>query len=84
LKRQKIPDEQWLLNTVARHSAKAGIKAPEEGGIYDSPQPNAFYGEFVTKNEVLLAVSTGLILGVRQNEVDVNDTKLRTLPMVTW
>lgn len=61
-------DEQWLLDTVARHSAKAGIKAPEVA-IYDSPQPNAF-ATGMTKNKSLVAVSTGLMRSMRQNEVD--------------
>ncbi len=64
----KNSDEQWLLDTVARHSAKAGIKAPEVA-IYDSPQPNAF-ATGMTKNKSLVAVSTGLMRSMRQNEVD--------------
>ncbi len=61
-------DEQWLLDTVARHAAKAGIKTPEVA-IYDSPQPNAF-ATGMTKNKSLVAVSTGLMRSMRQNEVD--------------
>lgn len=61
-------DEQWLLDTVARQAAKAGIKTPEVA-IYDSPQPNAF-ATGMTKNRSLVAVSTGLMRSMRQNEVE--------------
>ncbi|MGM0542091.1 MAG: protease HtpX, partial [Pseudomonadota bacterium] len=61
-------DEQWLLDTVARHAKKAGIKTPEVA-TYDSPQPNAF-ATGMTKNKSLVAVSTGLMRSMRQNEVD--------------
>ena len=61
-------DEQWLLDTVARQAAKAGIKTPEVA-IYDSPQPNAF-ATGMTKNSSLVAVSTGLMRSMRQNEVE--------------
>lgn len=61
-------DEQWLLDTVARQAAKAGIKTPEVA-IYDSPQPNAF-ATGMTKNKSLVAVSTGLMRSMRQNEVE--------------
>ena len=61
-------DEQWLLDTVARQAAKAGIKTPEVA-IYDSPQPNAF-ATGMTKNNSLVAVSTGLMRSMRQNEVE--------------
>ena len=61
-------DEQWLVDTVARQAEKAGIKSPEVA-IYDSPQPNAF-ATGMTKNNSLVAVSTGLMRNMRQNEVE--------------
>ena len=61
-------DEQWLLDTVNKQAAKAGIKMPEVA-IYDSPEPNAF-ATGMTKNSSLVAVSTGLLRNMRQNEVE--------------
>lgn len=61
-------DEQWLVDTVARQAAKAGIKTPEVA-IYDSPEPNAF-ATGMSKNNSLVAVSTGLMRSMRQNEVE--------------
>lgn len=61
-------DEKWLVDTVARQAAKAGIKTPEVA-VYDSPQPNAF-ATGMTKNNSLVAVSTGLMRNMRQNEVE--------------
>lgn len=61
-------DEQWLLDTVRRQAEKAGIKMPEVA-IYDSPEPNAF-ATGMTKNSSLVAVSTGLLRSMRQNEVE--------------
>jgi len=61
-------DEQWLVDTVTRQAEKAGIKTPEVA-IYDSPEPNAF-ATGMTKNNSLVAVSTGLMRNMRQNEVE--------------
>ncbi|WEJ63270.1 protease HtpX [Thiomicrorhabdus lithotrophica] len=61
-------DEKWLVDTVAAQAAKAGIKTPEVA-IYDSPEPNAF-ATGMTKNNSLVAVSTGLMRNMRQNEVE--------------
>jgi len=61
-------DEKWLLDTVTAQAAKAGIKTPEVA-IYDSPEPNAF-ATGMTKNSSLVAVSTGLMRNMRQNEVE--------------
>jgi heat shock protein HtpX len=60
-------DEQWLLDTVAKLSAKAGITTPEVA-IYEG-EPNAFAtGAF--KNSALVAVSTGLLSTMNQEEVE--------------
>lgn len=61
-------DEQWLVETVRRQSEKAGIGMPEVA-IYDSPEPNAF-ATGMSKNSALVAVSTGLLRNMRQNEVE--------------
>ncbi len=60
--------EQWLLATVRSHAEQAGIKMPEVG-IFDSPQPNAF-ATGARRDAALVAVSTGLLRNMRQNEVD--------------
>lgn len=60
-------DERWLLDTVAKLSARAGIKTPEVA-IYEG-EPNAFAtGAF--KNSALVAVSTGLLQSMNQEEVE--------------
>jgi heat shock protein HtpX len=60
--------ESWLLNTVYRHADAAGIRRPEVA-IYDSPEPNAF-ATGPTRNNALVAVSTGLLQNLGQREVD--------------
>jgi heat shock protein HtpX len=62
------PTEQWLLATVRAHAEQAGIQMPEVG-IFDSPQPNAF-ATGARRDHALVAVSTGLLRNMRQNEVD--------------
>ena len=59
--------ERWLVGTVAKLSAQAGIKAPEVA-IYPG-EANAFAtGAF--KNSALVAVSTGLLQSMTQEEVE--------------
>lgn len=60
--------ERWLVATVQRQAAAAGIAMPEVA-IYESPDPNAF-ATGMTKNSALVAVSTGLISSMRQEEVE--------------
>lgn len=59
--------EQWLLNTVAAQAQKAGIGMPEVA-IYDG-EPNAF-ATGATRNSSLVAVSTGLLQSMNQDEVE--------------
>jgi heat shock protein HtpX len=60
-------DERWLLDTVRKLSAKAGVTMPEVA-IYEG-EPNAFAtGAF--KNSALVAVSTGLLSTMNQEEVE--------------
>jgi heat shock protein HtpX len=60
--------ERWLVDAVRAHADRAGIGMPEVG-IFDSPQPNAF-ATGANRNSALVAVSTGLLRNMRQNEVD--------------
>jgi heat shock protein HtpX len=60
--------EAWLYETVARLTRQANLPMPEVG-IYDSPEVNAF-ATGPSKKRSLVAVSTGLLRGMRQNEVE--------------
>ena len=60
--------ERWLLDTVKRQADKAGIKMPEVA-IYQSPEPNAF-ATGPSKNDSLVAVSTGLLSAMNKEEVE--------------
>jgi heat shock protein HtpX len=59
--------ELWLVSTVEMQANEAGIKIPEIG-IFNSPQPNAF-ATGMNKNAALVAVSTGLLQNMTQDEV---------------
>jgi heat shock protein HtpX len=60
--------ERWLLSTVREQADKVGIQMPEVA-IFDSPEVNAF-ATGMTKNSSLVAVSTGLLRGMTQDEVE--------------
>lgn len=60
--------EQWLMATVARQAKTAGIGMPEVA-IYDSPEMNAF-ATGMNRNDALVAVSTGLLRNMREDEVE--------------
>lgn len=60
--------EAWLVSAVQSHASKAGIAMPEVA-IYESPEPNAF-ATGPRRNNALVAVSTGLLQNMQQNEVD--------------
>ena len=60
--------ERWLLDTIARQSAAAGIAMPQVA-VFPSPQPNAF-ATGASRNKALVAVSTGLLDSMRENEVE--------------
>ena len=60
--------ESWLVDTVRRQAQAAGIGMPEVG-IFDSPEPNAF-ATGASRNKALVAVSTGLLQRMNQNEVE--------------
>jgi heat shock protein HtpX len=60
--------EAWLINTVQRLAQNAGVDMPEVA-IYDSPDMNAF-ATGARRNSALVAVSTGLLRGMQQDEVE--------------
>lgn len=60
--------EQWLLETVKRQAQQAGIGMPEVA-IYDAPDMNAF-ATGMSRNNALVAVSTGLLHGMGRDEVE--------------
>ena len=60
--------ERWLVDTVRRYSAEAGIGMPEVG-IFDSRDVNAF-ATGMSKNSSLVAVSSGLLQQMTQKEAE--------------
>ncbi|MGQ0732765.1 MAG: protease HtpX [Acidobacteriota bacterium] len=58
----------WLYRTVARLAQQAQLPMPEVG-VYESPEVNAF-ATGPSKSRSLVAVSTGLLRGMRQEEVE--------------
>jgi heat shock protein HtpX len=62
------PSEQWLLGKVAQLARAAGVGMPEVG-VFDSPEPNAFATGY-SRDAALVAVSTGLLATMNEQEVD--------------
>ena len=60
--------EMWLMQTVERQARAAGIAMPEVA-IFNAPEPNAF-ATGATRNSSLVAVSTGLLKNMNQDEVE--------------
>ncbi|WP_350433070.1 protease HtpX [Shewanella sp. H8] len=60
--------ERWLVETVARLAEKSAIKMPEVA-IYQSAELNAF-ATGPSKNNALVAVSSGLLYGMTQDEIE--------------
>jgi heat shock protein HtpX len=60
--------QQWLLDTVRRQAEQAGIGMPEVA-IYSSPDVNAF-ATGMSRNNALVAVSTGLIEKMKMDEAE--------------
>ncbi len=60
--------EHWLFNTVEAQAKQWNIKMPEVA-IYHSPEPNAF-ATGASKNNSLVAVSTGLLENMTRDEVE--------------
>jgi heat shock protein HtpX len=62
------PELDWLYRTVARLAQQAQLPMPEVG-VYDSPEVNAF-ATGPSKSRSLVAVSSGLLRGMRPEEVE--------------
>ena len=60
--------EKWLVEMVQGQARQAGIGMPEVG-IFNSPQLNAF-ATGMNRNNALVAVSTGLLETMNQDEVE--------------
>ncbi|MSP28487.1 MAG: protease HtpX [Methylococcales bacterium] len=60
--------ERWLIEVVTRQAQRVGIDMPEVG-IFNTPEPNAF-ATGMTRNSSLVAVSTGLLQTMNQDEVE--------------
>jgi len=64
----RTEEEQWLLDTVRRQAQQAGIGMPDVA-IYEAQDINAFAtGMF--RNNALVAVSSGLLRGMRRDEAE--------------
>lgn len=62
------PDADWLYRTVQHLTQQAGLPMPEVG-IYESPEMNAF-ATGPSSSRSLVAVSSGLFRGMRQEEIE--------------
>jgi heat shock protein HtpX len=60
--------EQWLLAIVSKHAQQAGIGMPEVG-VFQAPEANAF-ATGMNRNSALVAVSTGLLQRMSNDEVE--------------
>jgi heat shock protein HtpX len=68
IEQPRTSTEIWLVSTVRRLAEQAGIGMPEVG-IFESPEPNAF-ATGPNRNKALVAVSSGLLERMNQNEVE--------------
>jgi heat shock protein HtpX len=62
------PELDWLYATVRRLTQQANLPMPEVG-VYNSPEVNAF-ATGPSKNRSLVAVSHGLMRGMRREEIE--------------
>jgi len=60
--------ETWLVETVRQQAQAAGIGMPDVA-VFESPTPNAF-ATGARRNSALVAVSTGLLRGMKREEVE--------------
>jgi len=68
IEKPRTMEEQWLLETVRRQAQQAGIGMPEVA-VYEAQDINAFAtGMF--RNSALVAVSSGLLRGMRRDEAE--------------
>ncbi len=68
IERPQNQTEQWLIDVVSRQARIAKIDMPEVG-IFQTADANAF-ATGMTKNSSLVAVSTGLLQSMSQDEVE--------------
>lgn len=68
IKHPATDTERWLMETVRNQARQAGIGMPEVA-IYESPDMNAF-ATGISRNNALVAVSTGLLQRMRRDEVE--------------
>lgn len=61
-------EERWLVETVKRQAAQAGIGMPDVA-IYSAPDVNAF-ATGMRRNNALVAVSTGLLQNMTRDEAE--------------
>jgi heat shock protein HtpX len=62
-------EARWLLQTVYKLAAQAGIESMPEVGIWESPEINAFCTG-PGKNNSLVAVSTGILRTMSHDELE--------------
>lgn len=62
------PTERWLLDTVHALARRANLGTMPQVGYYESPEVNAF-ATGPTKNRALVAVSSGLMEHLEQDQV---------------
>ncbi|MFZ4405225.1 MAG: protease HtpX [Pseudobdellovibrionaceae bacterium] len=60
---------QFLIHKIHKHAKSAGLEKMPEIGIYESPEINAF-ATGPSKSRSLVAVSTGLLSQMNENEID--------------
>lgn len=68
IERPSNQTEAWLVDVIRRQSQRLGIGMPEVG-IFNAPEPNAF-ATGMSKTSSLVAVSTGLLQRMNQDEVE--------------
>jgi heat shock protein HtpX len=68
IEQAETPLEVWLLETVRQQARAHGIGMPEVA-IFDSDDPNAF-ATGARRDHALVAVSSGLLRGMRPEEVE--------------
>ncbi len=61
-------EERWLVDTVKKQADASGIGMPEVA-IFHDPSMNAF-ATGMKRNDALVAVSTGLLEGMNQDEIE--------------
>lgn len=62
------PEAAWIYSTVQKHAQQMNIKMPDVA-VYNSLDMNAF-ATGPSKNNSLVAVSSGLLMGMHKNEVE--------------